>query len=58
MFAARLLSCLVLALVAMDTTVQAADEAAARAFLRKEGLGGLRLDQPAKEVVQLLGKPE
>jgi len=58
MFAARLLSCLVLALVAMDTTVQAADEAAARAFLRKEGLGGLRLDQAAKEVIQLLGKPE
>jgi hypothetical protein len=37
---------------------QAADEAATRAFLRKEGLGGLHLDQPAKDVIKLLGKPE
>ncbi|MEP6673077.1 MAG: hypothetical protein ABJF10_28205 [Chthoniobacter sp.] len=60
MFAARLLSCLALVLVGLGVSVkaQAADEAAIRAFLRKEGLGGLRLDQPAKEVIQLLGKPE
>src|SRR5581483_3234870 len=60
MLATRLLSCLALALalVCFGTAAQAADEAATQAFLRNEGLGGLHLDQPAKEVVQLLGKPE
>ncbi|MDR3402776.1 MAG: hypothetical protein P4L99_09770 [Chthoniobacter sp.] len=57
MFAARLLSCLALALVGLDTAAQAADEAAIRAFLQKEGLGGLHLDRPAKDVLHLLGKP-
>lgn len=59
MTAARLLLCLVSMMWAgLCVPVSAADEAAAREIVRKESLGGLRLDQPVSEVIQLLGKPE
>ena len=59
MSTARLLFCLVLMMLAGPRTWAApADDAAAREVVRKESLGGLRLDQPVSEVIQLLGKPE
>jgi hypothetical protein len=39
-------------------TARAIDPAKAEALLRQETFGGLHLDQPAAEVVKLLGKPE
>jgi hypothetical protein len=42
----------------LGASAPAADEAAAREVVRKESLGGLRLDQPVSEVIKLLGKPE
>lgn len=58
MLAARILSGLALVLVGLGGAAHAADAAAARALVRKESLGGLHLDQPAKDVIKLLGKPE
>jgi len=59
MFAARLLLFLASIMWAgLGVSASAADDAAAREVVRKESLGGLRLDQPVSEVIKLLGKPE
>jgi hypothetical protein len=60
MTVARLLLCLVSMMWAgLCVSAPAADPAAAaREVVRKESLGGLRLDQPVSEVIKLLGKPE
>lgn len=59
MSATRLLFCLASMICAgLSMSVTAADDAAAREVVRKESLGGLRLDQPVSEVIQLLGKAE
>lgn len=59
MSAARHFLCFATMMLAgLGTSAPAADEAAARALVHKESLGGLHLDQPASEVVKLLGKPE
>lgn len=59
MSAARLLLFLASMMWAgLGAFVSAADDAAAREVVRKESLGGLRLDQPVSEVIKLLGKPE
>lgn len=59
MSAARLFFCFALMMLAgLGTWALAADDAAARTVVHKESLGGLRLEQPASEVIKLLGKPE
>lgn len=42
----------------LGVVASAADDAAAREVVRKESLGGLRLDQPVSEAIKLLGKPK
>ncbi len=59
MTAARLLFFLASVMWAgLGVVASAADDAAAREVVRKESLGGLRLDQPVSEAIKLLGKPE
>jgi len=57
MSATRLFFCFLLALVGARTA-SAADHSATEAFLSKESLGNLRLEQPAKDVLKMLGKPD
>ena len=58
MLATRALPVLLLALAGFTTAVRAADGPATQALLRKESLGGLRLELPGKDVIKLLGEPK
>jgi hypothetical protein len=55
-FSRRAFFTVLLSFAVAVSSVQAADKT--EAFLKSEGLGGLKLDLPEKDVLKLLGKPE